>query len=263
MNAFFKCGAALALVMGTGLAVTPAYADSTNQVQTEKSAAGVVDAGSLIGKNIVDANGDTVGEIDSVMVDSKGKVKAVVVDVSTWLQSEKLINVAWTDLSMTDDGVITSTLMKEDAKAAADYKYVDDSRRRQVLTENGDVYANSNTTDANTDMDAASGGDGMLMGTPVINPNGSINASQLVGVNIEDGAGDDIGEVSEVVIDSGGKLDGVLVDVGGFLGMGTHHVLLKWSDVKLSGKGDDVKATVNATKEDLKALPEYTTKAKN
>ncbi len=43
---------------------------------------------SLIGKNVVDANGDTVGEIDSVMVGPNGKVKNVVLDVSGWLQSK-------------------------------------------------------------------------------------------------------------------------------------------------------------------------------
>jgi sporulation protein YlmC with PRC-barrel domain len=260
MNTIVKFGAALALVMG--VAAAPAYADSTTTaIQTaESQTTGAVDAGKLIGKNVVDANGDTVGEIDSVMVGANGEVKAVVLDVSTWLQSEKLISVPWSELAMTDDGTITSTLMKDDAKAAADYKYATEDRRRQVLDEKGEIYAGTGATD--TEMATASGGDGTL-GTPVKNPDGSVNASQLVGLNIEDGEGGNIGEVGEVVIGSSGKLEGVLVDVGGFLGMGTHHVLLNWQDIKLSGTGDDVKAVVNTTKENLKSLPEYSTKAEN
>lgn len=259
MNNISKFGAALALVMSAAVAV-PAYADSTT-TQTELQMSGAVDAGKLIGKNVVDANGDTVGEIDSVMVGPNGKVKAVVLDVSGWLQSEKLINVAWNDLSVTDDGTITSSLMKEDAKAAADFKYADDNRRRKVLTENGEIYSDAGTND--TEMTTASGGDGTLIGTPIKNPDGSINASQLVGLNIQNNDGDTIGEVGEVLVSSNGKLEGVLVDVGGFLGMGAHHVLLNWKDIELSGNGDDVKAVVNTTKENLKSLPEFSTKAEN
>jgi sporulation protein YlmC with PRC-barrel domain len=258
MNKVVKFGAALALVMG--VAGAPAYADSTTTT-TEIQTNGAVDAGKLIGRNVVDANGDTVGEIDSVMVGSNGKVKAVVLDVSSWLQSEKLISVPWSDLAMAEDGAITSTLMKEDAKAAADYKYAAEDRRRQVLDESGEIYADTGKTD--TEMTTASGGDGTLLGTPIKNPDGSINASQLVGLDIQDSEGDNIGEVGEVVISSNGKLEGVLVDVGGFLGMGTRHVLLNWKDIKLSGNGDEVKAVVNTTKENLKSLPEYTTKASN
>src|SRR5262249_33956584 len=57
----------------------------------DTTAAGEVDAGKLVGKEVYDANGDKVGEIDSVMVDQGGKVNSVIIDVSGWLESEKLI----------------------------------------------------------------------------------------------------------------------------------------------------------------------------
>lgn len=260
MRTILQLGTAMALALGA--MSLPVLADSTT-TQTELQSTGAIDAGKLIGKDVVDANGNTVGEIDSVMVDGSSKVKAVVLDVSGWLQSEKLISVPWKDLTMTEDEVITSKMTVDDAKAAAAYKYSDDSYRRKVLTENGEIYADADAGSDDTTMTTASGGDGTVLGTPVKNPDGSINASQLVGVNIQDAQGDTIGEVGEVVIDSGGSLVGVLVDVGGFLGMGTHHVLLNWKDIQLTGKGDDVKAVVNTTKENLKSLPEYLTKAEN
>jgi sporulation protein YlmC with PRC-barrel domain len=260
MRTILQLGTAIALAMG--MMSLPAIADSTT-TQTELQSTGAIDAGKLIGKDVVDTDGNTVGEIDSVLVDSSGKVKAVVLDVSGWLQSEKLINVPWKDLSMTEDEIITSRMTVDEAKAAAAYEYSDDRYRRKVLTENGEIYADADANSDDTGMTTASGGDGTLLGTPVKNPDGSINASQLVGVNIQDTQGDTIGEVGEVVIDSGGSLVGVLVDVGGFLGVGTHHILLNWKDIKLTGKGDDVKAVVNATKENLKSLPEYLTKAEN
>lgn len=261
MKTLLHLSTAIALSIG-GLSL-PAYAESNN-AQTQMESTGAVDAGKLIGASVVDGNGDTVGEIDSVMVDANGKVKGVVLDVSNWLQSEKLVSVPWTDLTVTDDDIISTRLTKEEADAATAYQYADQTRRGKVLTENGDVYAGTTGAVDENGMATSSGGSGTtLLGTPIKNQDGSINASQLVGLNIQDAQGDTIGEVGEVVIDSGGKLNGVLVDVGGFLGMGTHHVLLNWNDIQLSGQGDDVKAVINTTKENLKALPEYSTKAEN
>jgi sporulation protein YlmC with PRC-barrel domain len=93
--------------------------------------------------------------------------------------------------------------------------------------------------------------------TPIKNADGSINTSKLIGLNVENGDGDVVGEVGEVVLEENGSVQGVVVDVGGFLGIGVHPVLLNWKDVQLSGAQSDVKALVNATKDRLKALPAY------
>src|SRR5262245_22353379 len=88
---------AVAAMLGAApfaLADTP-ISTSVDSVQVAEAA---VDAGKLIGQAVYDANGDKVGDIDSVMVDAKGKVTSVVIDVSGWLESEKLVAVEWSDL---------------------------------------------------------------------------------------------------------------------------------------------------------------------
>ena len=110
-------------------------------MQIAQAAAGEVDAGKLIGQEVYDANGDKVGEIDSVMVAPKGKVDSVVIDVSGWLESEKLVAVKWSDLKTGEDSKIVSALTKDSAKAAAAYDYTDPALRGQVLTESGERYA--------------------------------------------------------------------------------------------------------------------------
>jgi sporulation protein YlmC with PRC-barrel domain len=90
-----------------------------------------------------------------------------------------------------------------------------------------------------------------------MNSDGSINASQLMGLKVENPDGDNVGEIGEVILDNTGKVQGVVVDVGGFLGVGERPVLLNWADVKLAGDGNDVKANVAATVESLKAMPAY------
>jgi sporulation protein YlmC with PRC-barrel domain len=101
---------------------------------------------------------------------------------------------------------------------------------------------------------------------------GQWRASKLVGVNIYNEQNDRIGEVDDVIIDSSGKVDGVVVSVGGFLGMGKHDVKMKLDQIKFANKAgtsttgstsSDSKqwypdrGTVNATKDQLKAMPQF------
>jgi len=243
-----RVGTAVALLLAA--APTAAFAEGTATTDTTTNATGTtnveVDAGKLIGQNVVDANGDTVGEIDSVMVDGNGKVQGVVIDVSSWLQSEKLISVPWTDLQISNDNKIVGTsLTKESATAAATYAYADPANK-------GKVFTDDSATGAATGTET-----GTAMGTPIKNSDGSINASQLMGLKVENPDGNNVGEIGEVVLDDGGQVQGVVVDVGGFLGVGERPVLLDWKDVTLAGSGNEVKANVNATVESLKAMPAY------
>src|SRR5262245_29628144 len=49
-------------------------------------------------------------------------------------------------------------------------------------------------------------------------------ASKLVGVNVYNDQDEKLGSISEVLIDKSGKVDGVVIGVGGFLGMGSHDI---------------------------------------
>lgn len=59
-------------------------------------------------------------------------------------------------------------------------------------------------------------------------------ASKLDGVDIYNNNNEKIGEIDDVLMDKSGKAMAVVVDVGGFLGIGTHRVALKFEDVKFS-----------------------------
>lgn len=221
-------------------------------------AAGEVDAGKLIGEDVYDANGDKVGEIDSVMVDTKGKVTSVVIDVSGWLESEKLVAVKWSELKTGEDNKIVSGITKDSAKAAASYDYRDPALKGQVLTESGDRYvvadadATADGTAATTTADATPADN-----SAIINANGSLNASKLIGLDVQSPEDKKVGDIGEVVLDKSGKVEGVVVDVGGFLGIATHPVLLDWKDVTLATQDGKDRAVVNLTKEKLEQMPAY------
>jgi sporulation protein YlmC with PRC-barrel domain len=236
-----------------------AMADNTivtmaDPVQIAQAAAGEVDAGKLIGEDVYDANGDKVGEIDSVMVDGKGKVTSVVIDVSGWLESEKLVAVKWSDLKTGEDKKIVSSLTKDSAKAAAAYDYKDPALRGQVMTESGERYAAADDADAPADTTADTDA---TDNSAIINADGSLNASKLIGLDVQSPEDKKVGDIGEVVLGKEGKVEGVVVDVGGFLGIATHPVLLDWKDVTLASRDGKDRAVVNLTKEKLEQMPAY------
>lgn len=248
-------------VIATADNTLPANPGSTQIAQT---AAGEVDAGKLIGEEVYDAAGDKVGEIDSVMVDADGKVTSVVIDVSGWLESEKLVAVAWSDLKTAEDGKIVSSLTRDSANAAAAYAYKDETLRGKVMTESGEAYVVDETpADATATADATAPANADAAAndttTAVVNADGSLNASKLIGLDVQSPEDKKVGDIGEVVLDKGGQVQGVVVDVGGFLGIATHPVLLDWKDVKLANQDGKDRAVVNLTKEKLEQMPAYET----
>jgi sporulation protein YlmC with PRC-barrel domain len=252
----------------------PVNAGATQVADTAMNANGEVDAGKLVGKEVYDGSGDKVGEIDSVMVDPKGKVTSVVIDVSGWLESEKLVSVPWSDLKTDADGKIMSSLTKENAKAATAYTYKDKSMRGQVLTESGEPYAANNApadttqpaagSTAATTAPAAAGTDTADNKTDsaLMNADGSMNASKLIGLDVKSPEDKKVGDIGEVVLDKDGKAEGVVVDVGGFLGIATHPVLLDWKDVTIANQDGKATATVSLTKDKLEQMPAYESSSK-
>jgi sporulation protein YlmC with PRC-barrel domain len=57
-------------------------------------------------------------------------------------------------------------------------------------------------------------------------------ASKLVGVNVYNNDNEKIGDVSEILLDTSGKVSGVIIGVGGFLGLGQHDVLVQMDQLK-------------------------------
>jgi len=215
-----------------------------------------VDAGKLIGEDVVDPNDKTVGEIESVIVDPNGKVTSVVLDVSGWLESEKRISVPWKDLKADADGKIRSSLTKEAAQSAAGYSYSSDVNRGKVLNETGQVYATDGTQEPTTSQTTMPDANRPA----ALNADGSINASKVVGVNVINNNNDTVGEISEVLLDNSGKVSGVVVDVGGFLGIGTHPVKLAWKQIKMVNQDGKLQVVVDMDKNALKEMPEYKAK---
>lgn len=68
-----------------------------------------------------------------------------------------------------------------------------------------------------------------------------------------------IGSVSALKMGTDGKITDAVIDVGGFLGLGAHSVLLPFSQLTVLREtgGSDVRVHLDTTKEKLKAMPHH------
>jgi len=61
---------------------------------------------------------------------------------------------------------------------------------------------------------------------------GEWRASKLIGVNVYNEQDEKLGDVNEILLDKSGKVQGVVIGVGGFLGMGQHDVMVSYDKLK-------------------------------
>jgi len=83
--------------------------------------------------------------------------------------------------------------------------------------------------------------------------------SNVVGLDIYNSQNDSIGKIQDVAFDPSKKVSGYILSVGGFLGMGTRYVAVNPDSLMVSYDAQNKvwKATMNATKAQLKAAPEF------
>jgi PRC-barrel domain len=83
-------------------------------------------------------------------------------------------------------------------------------------------------------------------------------SSKLKGLSVTNQKDETIGEITDLAIKNH-EVDALILSVGGFLGMGEHYVAVSPSSVNVRYDAKDNKwlASMNTTKEALKAAPEF------
>ena len=252
---------AVAILLSLGVSAAP-MAIGVHAAYAATAASDAIDSKALIGQDIVNANGDTVGEIENVVIDKDGAVKYVIAGVGGFLGvGEKHVALKWDALTITENGKhVVANVTKEQlealpehkvpetAKPGTVYSYDDDIKTNPYMSDGGIAAAPSADTTGTTESAVEP-----AAGTPML------QASDVIGANVKNPDGTSIGDVSEMIVQSNGSIEGIVVDVGGFLGIGAHPVLLGWNDLHFSGKADDPTVTTSLSKEQLTALPAYKT----
>ncbi|MCC7271582.1 MAG: PRC-barrel domain-containing protein [Alphaproteobacteria bacterium] len=81
----------------------------------------------------------------------------------------------------------------------------------------------------------------------------NLSVEKIEKLNVHSAAGDKIGEVDKVLEDSTGQATAVVVEFGGFLGMGETEVVVPVAQLTLQGD----RLVTSLSKEQLKAMPRW------
>jgi len=90
------------------------------------------------------------------------------------------------------------------------------------------------------------------------NKDGYMAGSAIIGAKVHDTANKEtVGSIQNIYLDDSGKVKVVVISVGGFLGVGSKDVAVKWEDIKFGKDGKSLALTTGLTKDALKAMPDY------
>lgn len=120
-------------------------------------------------------------------------------------------------------------------------------------TESSDMTTGQSGTKANPEANAGSAADTTTTADTATMPElsgderAALTAEDLQGVALYDSADEHVGEISDIVVTDDGQVEHVIVDVGGFLGLGEKPVAVDFDDITLSHDADSVTSSIQAT----------------
>jgi len=90
-----------------------------------------------------------------------------------------------------------------------------------------------------------------------------ISANTYIGQTVYNSADENIGKISDLIMEKDGGITAAVIGVGGFLGIGEKWVAVPFDTISITQvpDSDDVKLTTTETAESLQAAPEFKTKA--
>lgn len=209
---------------------------------------------------------DDIGEINDVIISQNGKVTAVILGVGGFLgMGERDVAVSMDAIKVvqeegdSDDRFLVVKTSKEmlvkapefdrnmgeemeaeaDAKVAEAEMASETAIRRPMLTR--PMYQREGYADAEMEMVQALTAE-------------DIQGSYVYGANDET-----VGEVDSLVMGDDGKVAHVVINVGGFLGLGEKPVAVTFDELQIlkNVDGDDFRIDIDSTQEALEAQPEY------
>jgi hypothetical protein len=207
---------------------------------------------------------DAIGEINDILISRDGEAQGVLVDIGGFLgmgQHTVALDMSQVHFLRDEGGVefVAVNSTREALENAPAYE-----RQDEMAATPMDPAAPAPSTEmAQPAADPAA--DPALVARPTFTREGytdvdyaQLTAEDLQGASIYDGNDDNIGDISELVISADGAIDQVIVDVGGFLGIGAHTVALDFDELQILRADDGgFWVYVDQTRENLEQRPAY------
>lgn len=275
------------LMLGTALLTVIALPAAGQDVFRTQMDPVAITASNFIGKRVyaaevaVDATEysgvqegwNDIGEINDVVLTRDGKVDSVLVDIGGFLgMGERQVAVGMESIRFVSDTATPEDLNDFFLVVTADKVMLESApvfERSDVVPMNGaTTTADGAATDpaiadgTATDPAMADTADGTVRsvdGYAAVDIVG-MTTEKLIGARVYGPDDSDVGEVSEVKLDGQGAASQVILDVGGFLGLGEKPVSLDLSslDVMQATSDGSVRLYTKLTQDELKSLPEAT-----
>lgn len=222
---------------------------------------------------------DNIGQINEIVLSNDGQVRALVIGVGGFLGvGEQDVAVTMdqvTFASDADDNSETYVVVNTGADLLQDSPAFDrtgamSGAESTAMTDDGagdgEVGAESTAMSDPVEGDGEAGAERTAFMAPEMEREGyervevtEISADMLMGKSVFDTSDNDVGDVTDLIIDDSGKIMDVIVDFGGFLGIGSSQAAIGFDEMTvMSSEGyEDVRVYVDATKEQIQELPEY------
>ena len=263
---------AIATLLSSGLWVSGAVAEDATKPAaatqtTAATAPAAVAEGSLvtkiIGADVYDSaadNAEKIGDVKDVVLSRDGKAKYIIIGVGGFLGiGEK--NVAY-DFSKAEwvekkgDRWLVAKTTKEDLQAQQNFDLTAyDTASASNSNDVAATAANNEPAAAGTDQTATAAIDKSSL-TEM--PMDKISTKDFIGTTVYGADDAKVGEIGDVVLSGDKKVDAVIVDVGGFLGMGEKEVAVGLEKLKvMSDKDGNRYLYTNFTKAQLEAQTAY------
>lgn len=79
----------------------------------------------------------------------------------------------------------------------------------------------------------------------------------ILGKLVYDKTGKELGRITNVVVDRSAKTRAVVIDFGGFLGVGSRKIAVDWNALRFEPDTKPPRVTLDLTRDQIKAGPEY------
>ena len=229
-----------------------------------------------------------IGEVNDIILGRDGTVDAVLVDIGGFLGiGERQVAVDMAALRFVQDDATDADdwfLVMQADRAALDMAPAwgtagdDAAATDEVVVEgqasapaeaeanaeaapdaSAEAEANAEVApDADATASATTEGAASLPEGYVAVDRATLTAEMLTGANVRDTTDASIAEISDLVLTADGQVTDVVLDVGGFLGIGAKAVAIPLDRLTVAqGGAGDLAIWVDMTKDELEALPKY------
>lgn len=91
----------------------------------------------------------------------------------------------------------------------------------------------------------------------ILEPIASTFAAGILGAKVQGPVGEAMGLVVDVIVARDGRPDALIIDFGGFLGVGTRKIAIDWRLVHFAPGAKEAPVLIEVSRDDLRAAPEY------